>query len=152
MKKETLRSKIRALKNDCNGADTLEFLGDVAMLVVATAVCISIIAYVSAVSNMNYLCRRCVRSVETEGAYQQEKMNQLVTQLEPESGEKITVTCTRPDGEIQLRDSFGITVKSSYKLSMLSFGKQDVIVPISTTVRGASEVYWKDLAQDTVTP
>lgn len=152
MKRKRLRIEIRNFKNDCSGADTIEFLGDVVMLVIATAVCISIIAYVSVVSNMNYLCRRCVRYVETGGVYKQTEIDQLAAQLVPHSKEKITVTCSRPDGEIQLRDTFGITVKSSYTLSMLSFGKKDVVVPISTTIKGTSEVYWKDMTSDTVTP
>jgi hypothetical protein len=47
--------------------------------------------------------------------------------------------------EIQLRQTFNVTLTSSYRITILELGENPVAVdlPIRVKVAGMSEVYWK---------
>lgn len=98
---------------------------------------------------VDYMARSLTRTIELSGQRGSEYGLEL-SRLESETMLSPGVNISGPfsgDGKLQLRDAFSITVTIPYsvKLATPIFGPPITLtVPISSTVSGRGEVYWKD--------
>jgi hypothetical protein len=98
--------------------------------------------------NASYLCRRVVRSIEITGVYDETATNNLVDSMAGSSLEGVDVQVDAvyfSGNKIQLRSAFNVTLTSSYRITILEFGENPIVMnlPIKVKVAGMSEVYWK---------
>ena len=140
--------KLRSLLREKKGDEAVSFLMTTAMLVLIFAVLVSAMIYIMAYYNASYLCRRVVRSIETTGVYDETETMDLVSNLSGSDMEDIDVQVDAvyfSGNKIQLRQTFSITLTSSYKITILQLGESPVTVnlPIRVKISGMSEVFWK---------
>ncbi len=98
--------------------------------------------------NVDYMANQLVRTIELTGEVGTEYYAELsrlkaATRLEP----SITVSASYiADNKIQLRERLSVTVSVVERIEILSPAFSDPVtvdVPVSKTVAGMSEVYWK---------
>lgn len=143
---------------DKRGSETVEFVGTFMLLLFLVISLVTIFAYVYKVSEVNYVCRRAVRLCEVNGEYDATEVSALVTSLSNgkatvKSFEILSGQALGPNGEIQLRTTFKITLNSRFEVALFSTDGKTVLtgddgvsgIPIRTSVQGMSEVYWQDL-------
>ena len=140
--------KLRSLLREKNGDEAVSFLMTTAMLVLIFAVLVSAMIYIMEYYNASYLCRRVVRSIEITGIYDETETMDLVSSLSGSGMEDIDVQVDAvyfSGNKIQLRQTFSVTLTSSYKITILQLGESPVTVdlPIRVRVSGMSEVFWK---------
>ena len=98
--------------------------------------------------NASYICRRVVRSIEITGVYDETETKNIVDQMKNSDMEGIGVQVDAvyySGKKIQLRQTFNVTLTSSYRITILELGENPITVdlPIRVKVAGMSEVYWK---------
>lgn len=140
--------KLRSLLREKKGDEAVSFLMTTAMLVLIFAVLVSAMIYIMEYYNASYLCRRVVRSIEITGVYDETETMDLVSSLSGSGMEDIDVQVDAvyfSGNKIQLRQTFRVTLTSSYKITILQLGESPVTVdlPIRVRVSGMSEVFWK---------
>jgi len=140
--------KLRSLLREKKGDEAVSFLMTTAMLVLIFAVLVSAMIYIMEYYNASYLCRRVVRSIEITGVYDETETMDLVSSLSGSDMEDIDVQVDAvyfSGNKIQLRQTFSVTLTSSYKITILQLGESPVTVdlPIRVRVSGMSEVFWK---------
>jgi len=140
--------KARHLLRQKKGDEAVSFLMTTAMLVLIFAVLISALIYIMQYYNASYLCRRVVRSIEITGVYDETATNNLVDSMAGSSLEGVDVQVDAvyfSGNKIQLRSAFNVTLTSSYRITILEFGENPIVMnlPIKVKVAGMSEVYWK---------
>lgn len=131
------------------GAEATEMLFSCVVILCVVMVVIYIAIYLSIAYNVNYACHRVVRSIEVTGVVDSTSYD-LAKKLSNDPNANMTVNATYYDagaGKIQLRDTFTVTIKTSYSIPifipMLNKTPVSVKIPIVKTVMGMSEVYWK---------
>lgn len=140
--------KLRSLLREKKGDEAVSFLMTTAMLVLIFAVLVSAMIYIMEYYNASYLCRRVVRSIEITGIYNETETMDLVSSLSGSGMEDIDVQVDAvyfSGNKIQLRQTFSVTLTSSYKITILQLGESPVTadLPIRVRVSGMSEVFWK---------
>lgn len=140
--------KLRSLLREKKGDEAVSFLMTTAMLVLIFAVLVSAMIYIMEYYNASYLCRRVVHSIEITGVYDETETMDLVSSLSGSGMEDIDVQVDAvyfSGNKIQLRQTFRVTLTSSYKITILQLGESPVTVnlPIRVRVSGMSEVFWK---------
>ena len=140
--------KLRSLLREKKGDEAVSFLMTTAMLVLIFAVLVSAMIYIMEYYNASYLCRRVVRSIEITGIYDETKTMDLISGLSVSDMEDIDVQVDAvyfSGSKIQLRQTFSVTLTSSYKITILQLGESPITVnlPIRVRVSGMSEVFWK---------
>jgi len=141
-------NKVRYLLRQKKGDEAVSFLMTTAMLVLIFAVLVSAMIYIMQYYNASYICRRVVRSIEITGVYDETETMNLINNLSGSGMEDVDVQVDAvyySGNKIQLRQSFNVTLKGSYKISILELGENPITVdlPIKVKVAGMSEVYWK---------
>ena len=141
-------TKIKNLLQEKKGDEAVSFLLTTAMLVFIFATLVSAMIYIMQYYNASYICRRVVRSIEITGRYDETETQKIVDQLQSPDLENIGVQVDAVyfnGREIQLRQTFSVTLTASYKITILEFGEEPIVVelPIKVKVAGMSEVYWK---------
>jgi len=140
--------KLRSLLREKKGDEAVSFLMTTAMLVLIFAVLVSGMIYIMQYYNASYMCRRVVRSIEITGVYDEAETRNLVTQMKSSDLENVNVQVNAvyySGNKIQLRQTFSVTLTDSYRITILSLGKNPVVLtlPITVKVAGMSEVYWR---------
>ena len=140
--------KLRRLLREKKGDEAVSFLMTTAMLVLIFAVLVSAMIYIMEYYNASYLCRRVVRSIEITGLYDETETMNLVSSLSGSDMDDIDVQVDAvyfSGNKIQLRQTFRVTLTSSYRITILQLGESPVTVdlPIRVRVSGMSEVFWK---------
>lgn len=157
---KAIQKKLKKTAADRSGSESIEFLGTLVPLLLIVLSLICIFAYIYRVSTLNYICRRAVRSIEITGTYNPTETQTLVDRLKAKNAAPVEVKVTDASGtslngancKIQLRNTFTVTLVSSY--TPLFFGPggtskysswNNGTIPITTSVSGMSEVFFKDL-------
>ena len=140
--------RLRCLLREKKGDEAVSFLMTTAMLVLIFAVLVSAMIYIMQYYNASYMCRRVVRSIEITGVYDEAKTRSLISSLSGSDMEdiQIQVDAVYYSGrKIQLRQTFSVTLKGSYRITILTLGGNPVALdlPIAVKVAGMSEVYWR---------
>jgi len=140
--------KARHLLRQKRGDEAVSFLLTTAMLVLIFAVLVSAMVYIMQYYNASYICRRVVRSIEITGVYDETETKNIVDQMKNSDMEGIGVQVDAvyySGKKIQLRQTFNVTLTSSYRITILELGENPITVdlPIRVKVAGMSEVYWK---------
>jgi len=141
-------NKIRSLLRQKEGDEAVSFLLTTAMLVLIFVTLISAMIYIMQYYNASYLCRRVVRSIEITGVYDEAETHNIIDQMKNSDLEDIDVQVDAAyfsGKEIQLRQTFSVTLTASYKITILELGANPIVMnlPIRVKVAGMSEVYWK---------
>ena len=140
--------KARHLLRQKRGDEAVSFLMTTAMLVLIFAVLVSGMVYIMQYYNASYICRRVVRNIEITGVYDETETKNIVDQMKNSDLEDIGVQVDAvyySGKKIQLRQTFNVTLTSSYRITILELGENPIVVdlPIRVKVAGMSEVYWK---------
>ena len=140
--------KARYLLQQKRGDEAVSFLLTTATLVLIFAVLVSGMVYIMQYYNASYICRRVVRNIEITGVYDETETHNIVDQMKNSDLEDIGVqvdTVYYSGKKIQLRQTFNVTLTSSYRITILEFGETPITVdlPIRVKVAGMSEVYWR---------
>jgi len=140
--------KARHLLRQKRGDEAVSFLLTTAMLVLIFAVLVSAMVYIMQYYNASYICRRVVRNIEITGVYDETETKNIVDQMKNSDMEDIGVQVDAvyySGRKIQLRQTFNVTLTSSYRITILELGENPIAVdlPIRVKVAGMSEVYWK---------
>ncbi len=140
--------KARHLLRQKRGDEAVSFLLTTAMLVLIFAVLVSAMVYIMQYYNASYICRRVVRNIEITGVYDETETKNIVDQMKNSDMEDIGVQVDAvyySGRKIQLRQTFNVTLTSSYRITILELGENPISVdlPIRVKVAGMSEVYWK---------
>lgn len=140
--------KARHLLQQKRGDEAVSFLLTTAMLVLIFAVLVSAMVYIMQYYNASYICRRVVRGIEITGVYDETETKNIVDQMKNSDLEDIGVQVDAvyySGRKIQLRQTFNVTLTSSYRITILELGENPISVdlPIRVKVAGMSEVYWK---------
>jgi hypothetical protein len=141
-------NKVRGLLRQKKGDEAVSFLLTTAMLVLISVTLISAMIYIMQYYDASYLCRRVVRSIEITGMYDEAETRDIVDQMKNSDLEDIDVRvdATYFSGKkIQLRQTFSVTLTTSYKITILELGENPIVMnlPIRVRVTGMSEVFWK---------
>jgi len=141
-------NKVRYLLRQKRGDEAVSFLMTTAMLVLIFAVLVSGMVYIMQYYNASYICRRVVRNIEITGVYDETETKNIVDQMKNSDLEDIGVQVDAvyySGKKIQLRQTFNVTLTSSYRITILELGENPIVVdlPIRVKVAGMSEVYWK---------
>lgn len=140
--------RLRCLLREKKGDEAVSFLMTTAMLVLIFAVLVSAMIYIMQYYNASYMCRRVVRSIETTGVYDEAETRNIVAQMESADLENVNVQVDAvyySGRKIQLRQTFTVTLTGSYRITILTLGRNPVALdlPITVKVAGMSEVYWR---------
>jgi len=140
--------RLRSLLREKKGDEAVAFLMTTAMLVLIFAVLVSAIIYIMHYYNASYVCRRVVRSIEISGLYDETETRSLISSLSNSDMEDINVQVDAvyySGNKIQLRQTFNVTLRGSYRITILTLGGNPIALdlPIIVKVTGMSEVYWK---------
>jgi len=140
--------RFRSLLREKKGDEAVSFLMTTAMLVLIFAVLVSGMIYITQYYNASYMCRRVVRSIEISGQYDVTETANMVSQMKNSDLTDIGVQVDAvyySGKKIQLRQTFSVTLTTSYRITILTLGKTPVMVdlPIKVKVAGMSEVFWK---------
>ena len=141
-------TKIRILLREKKGDEAVSFLLTTAMLVLIFATLISAMIYIMQYYNASYICRRVVRSIEITGVNNETETKSIVDQMKSPDLQDIGVQVDAvyfSGKEIQLRQTFSVTLTASYRITILELGENPITVdlPIKVKVAGMSEVYFK---------
>lgn len=141
-------NRIRSLLRQKKGDEAVSFLLTTAMLVLIFATLVSGMIYIMQYYNASYMCRRVVRSIEISGQYDEAETKNIVDQIKSLDLEDIGVQVDAvyfSGKKIQLRQTFSVTLTTSYRITILELGENPVVLdlPIKVKVAGMSEVYWK---------
>jgi len=141
-------NKIRSLLRQKKGDEAVSFLLTTAMLVLIFVTLISAMIYIMQYYDASYLCRRVVRSIEITGVYDETETRDIINQMKNSDLEDIDVQVDAAyfsGRKIQLRQTFSVTLTSSYKITILELGENPIVMnlPIRVKVAGMSEVFWK---------
>ncbi len=141
-------NKIRGLLRQKKGDEAVSFLLTTAMLVFVFVTLISAMIYIMHYYDASYICRRVVRSIEITGVYDETETRGIVDDMAGSGFEDIDVQVDAAyfsGRKIQLRQTFNVTLTTSYKITILELGENPITVdlPIRVKVAGMSEVYWK---------
>lgn len=109
---------------------------------------LSAMIYIMHYYDASYICRRVVRSIEITGVYDETETRGIVDDMAGSGFEDIDVQVDAAyfsGRKIQLRQTFNVTLTTSYKITILELGENPITVdlPIRVKVAGMSEVYWK---------
>jgi hypothetical protein len=140
--------KLKSLLRDKQGDEAVSFLLTTAMLVFIFAALVSALIYIMQYYNASYICRRVVRSIEITGQYDETETRNIVKDISNPGLEDIDIQVDAvyfSEKEIQLRQTFSVTLSASYKITILQLGNKplELSLPIRVKVIGMSEVYWK---------
>jgi len=140
--------KLRSLLREKKGDEAVSFLLTTAMLVLIFATLVSAMIYITQYYNASYLCRRVVRSIEISGQYDEADTKNLISSMSNSDAEDIGVQVDAvyySGKKIQLRQTFSVTLTTSYRITILTLGESPITVdlPIKVKVAGLSEVFWK---------
>lgn len=140
--------RLRCLLREKKGDEAVSFLMTTAMLVLIFAVLVSAMIYIMQYYNASYVCRRVVRSIEISGLYDEAETRSLISSLSNSDMEDINVQVDAvyySGNKIQLRQTFNVTLRGSYRIAILTLGGSPVSLdlPIKVKAIGMSEVYWK---------
>ena len=141
-------NRIRSLLRQKKGDEAVSFLLTTAMLVFIFATLVSGMIYIMQYYNASYMCRRVVRSIEISGQYDEAETKNIVDQIKSSDLEDIGVQVDAvyfSGKKIQLRQTFSVTLTTSYRITILELGENPIVLdlPIKVKVAGMSEVYWK---------
>lgn len=141
-------TKVRNLLREKKGDEAVSFLLTTAMLIFIFATLVSAMIYIMQYYNASYICRRVVRNIEITGRYDEAETKNIVNQMKSPDLEDIGVQVDAvyfSGREIQLRQTFSVTLTASYRITILEFGENPIVVelPIKVKVAGMSEVFWK---------
>ncbi len=141
-------NKARYLLRQKRGDEAVSFLMTTAMLVLIFAVLVSAMVYIMQYYNASFICRRVVRNIEITGVYDETETKNIVDQMKNSDLKDIGVQVDAAyfsGRKIQLRQTFNVTLTSSYRITILELGKTPITMnlPIRVKVAGMSEVYWK---------
>ena len=141
-------NRIRSLLRQKKGDEAVSFLLTTAMLVLIFATLVSGMIYIMQYYNASYTCRRVVRSIEISGQYDEAETKNIVDQIKSSDLEDIGVQVDAvyfSGKKIQLRQTFSVTLTTSYRITILELGENPIVLdlPIKVKVAGMSEVYWK---------
>ncbi|MDD4566118.1 MAG: DUF4320 family protein [Eubacteriales bacterium] len=144
--------KLKKLLKDKRGSLYFELL--VFFLVVTVWIMTSINFYNAVINyqNINYMAKSLAKTIELEGAVTGEvydKMEALNENFNIDADMKITNIRYYDSFSktIQFRDPFTVTVSDTFRLEVLSPLFSDPVyldIPLSASITGMSEVYWKD--------
>lgn len=140
--------KLRSFLRQKKGDEAVSFLLTTAMLVFIFATLISAMVYIMQYYDASYLCRRIVRNIEITGVYDETETRSIVARL---SGSELEDVDVQVDAvylsgrKIQLRQTFSVTLSTSYGITILELGGTPIVIdlPIKVKVSGMSEVFWK---------
>lgn len=140
--------KLRSLLRQKKGDEAVSFLLTTAMLVFIFATLISAMVYIMQYYDASYLCRRIVRNIEITGVYDETETRNIVDRLSGSELEDIEVQVDAvylSGRKIQLRQTFSVTLSTSYGITILELGGTPIVIdlPIKVKVSGMSEVFWK---------
>ena len=130
--------KVRGLLRQKKGDEAVSFLLTTAMLVLIFAVLVSALIYIMQYYNASYICRRVVRSIEITGVYDETETRDLMNNLAGSGLENIDVQVDAvyfSGNKIQLRQTFSVTLTSSYKITIIQLGDDpiEVFLPLKYT-------------------
>jgi hypothetical protein len=101
---------------------------------------------------IDYMARAIARQIERDGRIG-DGLYELIDALEGETGLAPYISWeghfTGASQKLQIRDKFTVTVSCELSIKLIEptfTAPLRIIVPISKTVSGVSEVYWKELA------
>ena len=121
------------------------------MCIVILLTCISVLAFFSYYNEVQYICRKMVRTIEVSGLVDEQTYT-VFEQLKDTTGKAkatMTVDATYFDTEntkIQLRNTFTVTVTDSYTFRIFNVSPDSALaveIPIRIKYTGVSEKYWK---------
>lgn len=142
--------KLKEKLKDKRGSEAVTFLLTTTMMLFIFVTLLYSMIYIVEAYNVNYMCRRVVRSIEVAGKYEEATINAW---LENEVGDRLEYIYIDVDADyintsnaIQLRDEFTVYLEGSYKVTIAQIGMTsvDFYLPIKSQVSGMSEVYWKN--------
>ncbi len=141
-------NKAKCLLRQNKGDEAVSFLFTTAMLVFMFATLVSAMIYIMQYYNASYLCRRVVRSIEVAGQYDVAETSSILSGQGNSGLEDLgaKVDAAYYSGtEIQLRQTFTVTLTASYKITIIEIGLKPIVLsmPIKVKVAGMSEVFWK---------
>lgn len=141
-------NKAKCLLRQNKGDEAVSFLFTTAMLVFMFATLVSAMIYIMQYYNASYLCRRVVRSIEVAGQYDVAGTSSILSSQGNSGLEDLgaKVDAVYYSGtEIQLRQTFTVTLTASYKITIIEIGLKPIVLsmPIKVKVAGMSEVFWK---------
>jgi hypothetical protein len=143
-----VKNRIKSIFRQKRGDEAVSFLFTTAMLIFIFATLVSAMIYIMQYYNASYVCRRVVRSIEIAGKYDETETNNIVNQMKSPDLEDIGVKVDAvyySGKEIQLRQTFSVTLTAHYKISIIEIGSKPIVLslPIKVGVSGLSEVFWK---------
>ena len=101
--------------------------------------------------NVDYIARMVVRRIEQEGKMDVQ-VQRYITELTDEVGIHPAISWSGnfqgPSNKLQLRERFRIEVRYPVKIKIVEPSFREPVyleIQVSKTLRGVSEVYWKDL-------
>lgn len=134
------------------GSAYYEIIIKTLVFITLIATAISFFGVFTTYLNVNYAARRVVREIEISGRVSADTyalFNDLKTNSNIGAGATMSVSATYFDAvqkKIQLRDSFTVTVSSSYRIDIFTpTGGAPVgfDIPLSARLTGMSEKFWK---------
>lgn len=127
------------------GSAYIDLLIKIIIIVVFIAFFIQLPAPFLKAQNLSYICKSTVRAIETSGELNNDVkslINDLkdVTHLEP-----MIEYHGLSSGRVQLRQKFSVSMTVIHEIKLLDWYNTPIkfSIPITKTVRGIGEVYWK---------
>ena len=144
----TLRSALCTSR----GSAIYELIIKTIVFITLIATVISFLSVFTVYINLNYTCRRVVRSIELDGqvtAASTDLFNQLKTRLNVGDASMTVSNVTYHDAskKIQLRQTFTVELRSEYDFLVFRplFTSETVVIkiPLVCSLSGMSERFWK---------
>lgn len=142
---------LKSLQKDRRGEIFVELIVKILTITVIILFALNIFDIVIKYQHVTYMSKSITKTIEQEGAVNSianDKLDALNTNFNTKA--KYNVSNVKYfnalEGTIQFRDSFTVTVSDNYKLTILDplFASPLVLdIPMSSTITGMSEVYWK---------
>ena len=141
--------RLRLLLRDERGDAYVDLLIKLAVIMSLILCFMAVVPLFTVKMKVDYMARSLTRTIELSGQRGSDYSAEL-SRLKSETTLSPTVNISGSfsgDGKVQLRNPFSVTVteQNTVKLVTPVFGPPITItVPISSTVSGRGEVYWKD--------
>lgn len=143
--------RICKLMKDKTGSTMIGALVGTLMCLMILLTCISVLAFFSYYNEVQYICRKMVRTIEVSGLVD-EQTYLVFDELKAATGKTdaaIIIDANYFDTEntkIQLRETFTVTVSDSYTFKIFNASPEGALaisIPIEISYTGVSEKYWK---------
>lgn len=147
-----LKEKLRMFHRDTDGSEVVEMVWTTMQLVCFVMIALMLLTYVMQLTIVNTATKKVVREIEVTGKATQSAMNSRFNemlgssdQLTDKSVSISNVTFMNGTRQIQLKRTFTVTGKCTYRVDLVNPGDISgffINMPIVTRVSGMSEHYW----------